>query len=148
MWQFKVSGMTLASVQDPWFSSLLHMNVSLKIKCTKLQLFVVSMSMKLSHLQQTVAEQHHRTGPTSTENVCTYIVEQTQGSTWQLKTFLTHRGIIYNTAVILSVSSVFICFFLPFCSTRCFYLALMFTERQFLHNKYHRSFIWLLTDKF
>jgi hypothetical protein len=44
--------------------------------------------------QQTVVEQHHRTGPISTEYVCTYIVEQTQASTWQLKTFLTQRGII------------------------------------------------------
>jgi hypothetical protein len=45
------------------------------------------------HSQQTVVEQH-RNGLTSTEYVCTYIVEQTQGSTWQLKSFSTHRGII------------------------------------------------------
>jgi hypothetical protein len=58
--------------------------------------------------QQTVVEQHHpRTGPTSTEDVCTHIVEQTQGSTWQLKTFWTHRGIIQDTTVILSVLLVF-----------------------------------------
>jgi hypothetical protein len=44
--------------------------------------------------QQTAVEHHHRTGPTSTEDVCTHVVEQTQGSTWQLNTFLTHRGII------------------------------------------------------
>jgi hypothetical protein len=31
------------------------------------------------------------------------------------------------------------------CSTRCFYLALMLTELQFLHNTYHRSFRQLLT---
>jgi hypothetical protein len=43
--------------------------------------------------QHTVVEQHHRTGPTAMEDIRTYIVEQTQGSTWQLKTFWTHRGI-------------------------------------------------------
>jgi hypothetical protein len=50
--------------------------------------------LQQDHSQQTVVEQHHRTDPTSTEDICTYIVEQTQGSTWQLKTFLTQRGII------------------------------------------------------
>jgi hypothetical protein len=28
--------------------------------------------------QQTVVEQHHRTGPTSTKDVCTYILEDTR----------------------------------------------------------------------
>jgi hypothetical protein len=91
--------------------------------------------------QQTAVEQHHRTDPTSTKDVCTYIMEQTQGSTWQLKTFLTHTR--HHTGH----NSLFY-WFLPFCSTRCFYLALMFTERQFLHNRYHRSLRWLLTHKF
>jgi hypothetical protein len=66
--------------------------------------------LRQEHSQQTVVEQHHCTGPTSTKDVCTYIVEQTQGSMCQLKTFLTHRGIIQDTTVILSVLSVFICF--------------------------------------
>jgi hypothetical protein len=50
--------------------------------------------LRQDYSQQSVVEQHHRTGPTSTEDVCTHIMEQTQGSTWQLKTFLTHSGII------------------------------------------------------
>jgi hypothetical protein len=52
--------------------------------------------LQQDHSQQTVVEQHHCTGPISTKDVCTstYIVEQTQGSTWQLKTLLTHRDII------------------------------------------------------
>jgi hypothetical protein len=64
--------------------------------------------LRQDHSQQTVVEQHHHcTGPTSMKDVCTYIVEQTKGSMWQLKTFLTHRGIIYDTTVILSVLLVF-----------------------------------------
>jgi hypothetical protein len=50
--------------------------------------------LRQDHSQQTGVEQHHRTGPTSTEEVGTYIVEQTQGSTWQLNTVLTRRSII------------------------------------------------------
>jgi hypothetical protein len=47
-------------------------------------------------------------------DVCTYSVEQTQGSTWPLKTFLTHRGIIYVTTLFISALSVLLVFTILF----------------------------------
>jgi hypothetical protein len=70
-------------------------------KTGHVQVFTPKRSTRPSTRPQspTVVEQHHRTGPTSTEDVCTHtsIVEQTQGSTWQLKHSRHIREALYRT---------------------------------------------------
>jgi hypothetical protein len=102
-----------------------HQNFREKAKCRSSQR-KDHRDLRQDHSQQTGIE-HHRNGPTSTQDVCTYIVEHTQGCLWQQENSLDIET-LYRTQQWL-YPFLFSLLVLPFSLTWCFHLHLKFTER-------------------